>query len=74
MNDGIIEGEESCLWLEEMLQTKRDDDKEKFLRMVLGRAATEGDDDLSVMLTEIAEAPAPGSVGQEDGEAARASA
>ena len=56
MSDGVTKGEEDCPWLVEMLAEKWDGDAEKFARMALGRAAQEGDDDLSIMVTEITHA------------------
>jgi len=60
MSDGITKGEENCPWLEEMLLRTWDGDKEKFVRLALNRASSEGDDDLSILLTEITAAPTPG--------------
>ena len=56
VSDGVTKGEEDCPWLVEMLAEKWDGDAEKFARLVLGRAAQEGNDDLSIMVTEITEA------------------
>jgi stage II sporulation protein E len=56
VSDGVTKGEEDCSWLAEMLSTKWDGDAEKFARLVLGRAAQEGNDDLSIMVTEITRA------------------
>ncbi len=59
VSDGITGGEEDCPWLAEMIQTKYDGDSEAFARMVLNRATKEGNDDLSVIVTEITQAPLP---------------
>ena len=59
VSDGVTGGEEDCPWLSEMLQSRWDGDADKFARLVLGRAGESGDD-LSVMITEILDAPAPG--------------
>lgn len=56
VSDGVTKGEEDCSWLAEMLSTKWDGDAETFARLVLGRAAQEGNDDLSIMVTEITRA------------------
>ena len=60
VSDGITRGEEDCPWLADMLLTRWDGDADKFARLVLGRAGEEGSDDLSVLITEISAAPAPG--------------
>ena len=60
VSDGITKGEEDCPWLMEMLTEKWDGDREKLTRMVLNRATQEGEDDLSVLVTEITRAPLPG--------------
>jgi stage II sporulation protein E len=59
-SDGVTHGEEECLWLSDMLITRWEGDAEKFARLVLNRAEEEGMDDLSVLITEIGEAPLPG--------------
>ena len=46
--------------LEDMLKNRWDGEAEKFARLVLNRASENGGDDLSVMITEISDAPAPG--------------
>jgi hypothetical protein len=56
MSDGVTKGEEDCPWLARMLAERWDGDAEKFARLALGRAAQEGDDDLSIMVTEITRA------------------
>ncbi len=68
VSDGFTGGEEDCPWLAEMLQTKYDGDSEAFARMALNRASKEGNDDLSIIVTEVRQAPLPWE------EAARASA
>lgn len=65
VSDGITKGEEDCPWLSEMLTEKWDGDREKFTRMVLNRATQEGEDDLSVLVTEIVHAPLPGEAAKE---------
>jgi stage II sporulation protein E len=60
ISDGVTKGEEDCPWLAQMLKEKWDGDKENFARMVLNRATQEGEDDLSVMVTAVTAAPAPG--------------
>ena len=60
VSDGVTGGEEECLWLSEMLVNRWDGDAEKFARLVLGRAGEAGADDLSVLITEITKAVAPG--------------
>ncbi len=60
VSDGVTGGEEECPWLSEMLQTRWDGEAEKFARLVLNRASESGADDLSVMITEVFDAPAPG--------------
>lgn len=60
VSDGITKGEEDCPWLLQMLVENWDGDREKFARMVLNRATEEGEDDLSVIVTEIASAPVLG--------------
>lgn len=60
VSDGVTGGEEECAWLCELLTTRFDGDVEKFTRLVLNRASEQGEDDLSVVVTEIAAAPLPG--------------
>ena len=60
VSDGITGGEEECAWLAEMLTTRYDGDAEKLTRLVLNRASERGQDDLSVLVTEITAAPLPG--------------
>lgn len=60
VSDGVTGGEEECGWLAEMLATRFDGDVEKFTRMVLNHASEQGQDDLSVLVTEISAAPMPG--------------
>ena len=64
ISDGITHGEEDCPWLMQMLREKWDGDKENFVRMVLNRATQQGEDDLSVMVSVIESAPAPGEGGK----------
>jgi stage II sporulation protein E len=59
VSDGITGGEEECQWLAQMLMTKWDGEAEKFARLVLNRADAQGGDDVSVLITEIGDAPAP---------------
>ena len=60
VSDGVTGGDEDCPWLADMLQNRWDGEAEKFARLVLGHASENGGDDLSVMITEILDAPAPG--------------
>jgi stage II sporulation protein E len=60
VSDGVTGGEEECVWLADMLMTKWDGNAENFARLVLNHSQQEGGDDLSVIITEIAEAPLPG--------------
>ena len=60
VSDGVTGGEEECPWLADMLQNRWDGEAEKFARLVLNRASENGGDDLSVIITEIFDAPAPG--------------
>ncbi len=60
VSDGVTKGEEDCPWLIQLLAEKWDGDRESFTRMVLNRATREGEDDLSVLVTEIKSAPVPG--------------
>lgn len=60
VSDGVTGGEEECAWLADMLLNRWDGEAEKFARLVLNRASENGADDLSVMITEIFDAPAPG--------------
>ena len=60
VSDDVTGGEEDCPWLVEMLAEKWDGDAEKFARTVLGHAAGIGDDDLSILVTEITRAQLPG--------------
>ena len=60
VSDGVTGGEEECGWLAEMLATRFDGDTEKLTRLVLNRASEQGQDDLSVLVTEILPVPAPG--------------
>ena len=60
VSDGVTKGEEECPWLADMLITRWDGDAEKFARLVLGRAGRENGDDLSILITEVSEAVAPG--------------
>lgn len=60
VSDGVTGGEEECPWLADMLLNRWDGEAEKFARLVLNRAGENGGDDLSVMITEIFDAPAPG--------------
>lgn len=53
VSDGVSGSGERCPWLEKMLAEKWDGEAEKFARLVLGRAATESKDDLSVAVTEL---------------------
>ncbi len=63
VSDGITGGEEECGWLAEMMATRFDGDTEKLTRLVLNRASEQGQDDLSVLVTEILPVPAPGEGG-----------
>ncbi len=58
VSDGVTGGEEDCPWLADMLVTRFDGDAERFASHVLARAGEEGRDDLSILVTEIAEASA----------------
>ncbi|MBO7341329.1 MAG: SpoIIE family protein phosphatase, partial [Clostridia bacterium] len=60
VSDGVTGGEEECLWLAELLQSRWDGEAEKFARLILNRASESGGDDLSVMITEVFDAPEPG--------------
>lgn len=66
VSDGITGEEEDCRWPAEMLRERYDGEREHFVRAVLNRAAEQGDDDMTVILTEIrpsaryAEAKTPG--------------
>ncbi len=60
VSDGVTGGEEDCPWLADMLQNRWDGEAEKFARLILGRAGENGADDLSVIITEIFDAPEPG--------------
>ena len=60
VSDGVTGGEEECAWLCEMMATRFDGDVEKLVRQILNRASENGQDDLSVMVTEIMAAPVPG--------------
>ena len=60
VSDGVTGGEEDCEWLREMLATRWEGDAEKFTRLLLNCASERGQDDLSVLVTEIKAAPAPG--------------
>lgn len=53
VSDGVSGSGERCPWLEKMLAEKWDGEAEKFARLVLGRAANESKDDLSVAVTEL---------------------
>lgn len=57
VSDGVSGGGERCPWLEKMLAEKWDGEAEKFARQVLGRAAAQSKDDLSVAVTELRAAP-----------------
>lgn len=59
VSDGFTAGEEDCPWLAEMLKTRYDGDAEAFARMALNHATKEGNDDLSIIVTEIKAAPLP---------------
>ena len=59
ISDGFTGGEEDCPWLSEMLETRYDGNTEAFARMALNRAAKEGNDDISIVITEIKAAPSP---------------
>lgn len=60
VSDGVTGGDEDCPWLADMLQNRWDGEADKFARLVLNHAGESGGDDLSVMITEIFDAPAPG--------------
>ena len=59
VSDGFTGGEEDCPWLTELISTRYDGDSEAFARMAINRASGEGDDDLSIIVTKIGEAPLP---------------
>jgi stage II sporulation protein E len=59
VSDGVTGGEEECLWLSEMLQTKWEGDAEGFARMVINHATERDADDLSVLVTRVSDAPVP---------------
>ncbi len=59
VSDGVTGGEEECLWLSEMLQTKWEGDAESFARMVINHATEKDADDLSVLITRVSDAPVP---------------
>lgn len=59
VSDGFTGGEEDCPWLAEIIATRYDGDSEAFARMALNRASGEGNDDLSIIVTEIGSAPLP---------------
>lgn len=59
VSDGFTGGEEDCPWLLEMIATRYDGDADAFARMAINRASGEGNDDLSIIVTEIGEAPLP---------------
>ncbi|MBR3862234.1 MAG: SpoIIE family protein phosphatase [Clostridia bacterium] len=59
VSDGFTGGEEDCPWLCEIISTRYDGDSEAFARMAINRASGEGDDDLSIIVTKIGEAPLP---------------
>ena len=59
VSDGVTGGEEECQWLSEMLQTRWDGEAEEFARLVINRASAACEDDLSVMITRVCDAPAP---------------
>lgn len=60
VSDGVTGGEEDCPWLADMLQNRWDGEAENFARLILGHAGENGGDDLSVIITEIFDAPEPG--------------
>lgn len=53
VSDGVTKGEEDCPWLAELLACHWDGDAEKFARTVLAKAGGRGEDDLSVVITQI---------------------
>lgn len=53
VSDGITGEEENCTWPADMLRERYDGEREHFVRAVLNRAAEKGDDDMTVILTEI---------------------
>lgn len=59
VSDGFTAGDEDCPWLAEMLKTRYDGDAESFARMALNRATRTGNDDLSIIITEVKRAPLP---------------
>ena len=59
VSDGVTKGEEECAWLEELILSKWDGDSEALARTILNRAGGGGEDDMSVLVTEIAAAPHP---------------
>ena len=60
VSDGVTGGEEECPWLSDLLVAKWDGDAESFARLVLNRAGERGRDDLSILITTVEQAPAPG--------------
>ncbi len=60
VSDGVTGGEEECRWLSELLLTRWEGDADAFARLVLNRASADGKDDLSVLITEVLPASAPG--------------
>lgn len=65
VSDGITGGEEDCPWLSDLFTTRFDGDCDKLARNVLARAGEEGEDDRSVLVTEILAAPAIGESGEQ---------
>ena len=59
LSDGFTGGEEDCPWLTEMLATRYDGDADAFARLAINRASAEESDDLSIIVTEIGQAPLP---------------
>ena len=53
VSDGVTHGEEDCPWLADLLACSWDGDAEKFARLVLAKAGGRGEDDLSVVITQI---------------------
>jgi stage II sporulation protein E len=53
VSDGITGEEEDCPWPADMLRERYDGERERFVRAVLNRAAEKGDDDMTVILTEV---------------------
>lgn len=53
VSDGVTGGDEDCPWLADMLVSRYDGDADRFAQNVLAHAAANGNDDLSIVVTEI---------------------